>query len=275
MGISYLSNLFHISRQGYYKQIYRSEKREKKKILALAVLRQARTRLPYIGIKKIYHKYNGTFTKIGIGRDSLFHLAKEHGLLQKRRRKRILTTDSGHSLRIYPNHLKEREVSEINQAYVSDITYIGTYNGFCYLSLVVDKYSRKILGKSISNSLETTGVINALKEAISPLSNTKGILHHSDRGIQYSSKSYVELVESNGMVMSMSRKGNPYDNAIAERIFCTLKHEFGLKKIFSNIKEASRAIKDAIKIYNSERPHWSLGLMTPDEMYFAKKSVYV
>jgi len=272
---AYLGKIYGISRQGYYKQIGREEKREEQRQKALEIIRRIRARLPKIGIKKLYYRFREIFRKIGVGRDKLYAYAREHRLLYKRRVKKVVTTDSSQSVRIFANHLKRRKITGINQAYVSDITYLRTLNGFCYLSLVVDRYSRRILGKNISSSLESAGVSQALKEAISPLSETKGILHHSDRGSQYSSDEFIDLVEDKKMKMSMSAKGNPYDNAVMERVFWTLKHEFGLKETFSNINVVRKSVVNAIQIYNQERPHWSLNLKTPDEVYFNKNCVYV
>jgi putative transposase len=152
---------------------------------------------------------------------------------------------------------------------VSDITYIRLKGGFSYLFLVTDIYSRKIVGYNLDTSLGVTGAIAAIKMAIKGVNTIEGIIHHSDRGIQYCSDNYVKLLKKKGIKISMGEAGNPYENAIAERVNGILKNEFYLNEIFTNYQDAKRATEEAIKIYNNLRPHMSIGYMTPSKKYAA------
>jgi transposase InsO family protein len=204
-----------------------------------------------------------------IGRDKFFEILRRNKLLIHPEKQYVVTTNSHHRFRIRSNLIKGIKIIRPNQVLVSDITYIRLKGGFCYLFLVTDVYSRKIVGYKLDMSLATTGAIAAMKMAKKGIGSTEGIIHHSDRGLQYCSDNYIKLLEKSGIKISMGEAGNPYENAIAERVNGILKNEFYLNGTFADFQEAQRATEEAIKMYNNLRPHMSISYMTPAEKYAA------
>jgi transposase InsO family protein len=168
---------------------------------------------------------------------------------------------------VYKNELTKSVLTQSNQAWCSDITYIRTEQGFNYLFLLTDSYSRKIVGWELSNSLSIEGGINALKKALKQCKNPEGVIHHSDRGIQYCSNEYIKILRKHKMCISMTEENHCYENAMAERINGILKDEYMLDSTFKDFHMAIRACSEAIDLYNNKRPHWSLGLKTPEEVH--------
>lgn len=204
---------------------------------------------------------------IKIGRDRFYDILREEGLLIKRKRRYAKTTDSNHSFKIHKNLIADIVASRIDEIWVSDITYIRTTEKFLYLSLITDMYSRKIIGSCLSESLSIEGSIEALKQAMRGKRQLKGTIHHSDRGIQYCSKIYTRLLTGKKIQISMSEKGNPYENAVAERVNGILKEEFLLSVTFTSKEEVQKAVEEAIATYNKERIHMSIEYKTPEEKY--------
>jgi putative transposase len=228
--------------------------------------------MPLTGGRKLHFLLTDVFEKheISIGRDKLFDLLDEYGLLVRRRkRRRISTTDSNHPFRKYPNLVRELEVDGPNQLWVSDITYISLKDRFCYLSLITDAYSRKIIGYCLHPTLRKEGPLAALRMALDGIEEAPQArpIHHSDRGLQYCCAEYIAVLESKGMGISMTEKGDPYENAIAERVNGILKTEFMMDKDFASFEQALSAAKSAIDIYNSQRPHASCGYLTPEQAH--------
>ena len=226
----------------------------------LEKVKRIRRDLPRIGVRKMHFLLSRMLLESGhqsLGRDRLFELLRERNMLIKHRKRYAVTTDSNHPF---------KTVVRRNQIWVSDITYIKLDDGFCYLSLITDLYSRKIVGYCTHNSLELIGCKKALEMAL-----TKGVpeIHHSDRGSQYCSYMYTQKLKSVNCKISMTENGNCYENAHAERINGILKNEFNLNQTFKNIELARAVIKQAIYNYNNKRPHWSIELKTPNEMYIA------
>ncbi len=224
--------------------------------------------LPVIGGKKLHYLLRKTLLRSGhtcLGRDRLFDLLREHNLLIKRKRKYAITTNSNHPFKKYGNLVKSISVRRNNQLWVSDITYVRVNNNFAYLSLITDVNSRMIVGYHLSDSLALKGTYTALKNA---LKVAKPEIHHSDRGSQYCSHKYTKELKRHKVKISMTQDGNCYDNAIAERVNGILKQQFGLDSRFRNFENAKLAVKQAVKSYNYLRPHWSLQLMVPAEVYF-------
>lgn len=211
-----------------------------------------------------------SFKNLGfkLGRDGFFNILRENGLLVDRKKKYVKTTNSEHRFRVYTNLIKEIKIVRINQVIVSDITYISTEEGYMYLALITEMYSRMIIGYDVSESLSIEGSLRALRQAIKKISQTEGMIHHSDRGIQYCSNDYTKLLKIRRIKISMAEKGNPYENAVAERVNGILKIEFLLDQRFRTKAEARRFVREAIKIYNEERPHMSIGYEIPAERYF-------
>ena len=189
-------------------------------------------------------------------------------MLTLRRRTSARTTNSYHRFYKYNNIIKDLEVTRANQVWVSDITYIRTVKGFCYLALITDMYSRKIVGYDLSDSLELKGCVRALNKAIYQAKNIKGLIHHSDRGIQYCSEEYQKLHRKHDVQCSMTDGYDCYQNALAERINGILKNEYLLHKP-RDLEEARKMVAESVAIYNSRRPHLALKYKTPDEIHRA------
>lgn len=233
-------------------------------------VRAIRVRQPKMGMRKLYSLLQAVIRENGIkmGRDKFHAYLRANDLLVKPRRRRIQTTDSRHGYRTYPNLIKGYEASGPEQIWASDITYVSTETGFVYLSLVTDQYSKKIMGYQAHPTLEAEGSCEALKMALKNRSHRETrLIHHSDRGKQYSCGKYVNLLERNGIQISMSALGNPYENAVAERVNETVKMEFFLDGCFKNIEQVKRVLKETVSIYNKERPHASCDYLTPEQAH--------
>jgi putative transposase len=209
------------------------------------------------------------FTKanLTVGRDTLFNVLRKHQMLTLRRKTSARTTNSYHRFYKYNNSIKNIEITRPNQVWASDITYIRTVKGFCYLALITDMYSRKIVGYDISDSLELKGCVRALNKAIYQAKDIKGLIHHSDRGIQYCSNVYTQILKRKKIDISMTEENHCYENAMVERVNGILKDEFYLDQTFDNKSHAKRAAKNAINLYNEIRLHLSLDYKTPNMVY--------
>jgi putative transposase len=232
-----------------------------------------RKQLPRLGTRKVYHLIKDDIKQLGLkfGRDKLFDLMQYYGLQIKPRRHYTQTTMSKHWLRKWPNIIKDKTVQHPDEVWVSDITYIKTEEGNCYLNMITDAYSRKIVGYAVDDNMETASMIKALKMATTqrkdPLIST---IHHSDRGLQYCSNEYALLIERNNMKLSMTENGDPYENALAERMNRTIKEEFGMDRIMKDKSQVKRLVEESIFLYNTKRPHLALQMKTPDEVYKTK-----
>lgn len=257
------------ARSSYYKQLKQTQARRNSQAEILKEVYSIRQDMPKVGGKKLHYLLRKALLRSGnkeLGRDRLFDLLRENSLLIERKRKYAVTTNSNHPFKVYKNLILSEVITRSNQVWVSDITYIKTKNGFSYLSLITDLYSRKIVGYHASDSLELTGCVKALKMA---LKKGKPGIHHSDRGSQYCSHQYTKLLKKNGAKISMTENGNCYENAVAERMNGILKQEFNLNAIFVDLKHVRKAVDQAVKVYNTKRPNWAIKLKTPDQMYLA------
>ncbi len=274
MTIEDLCRIHGISRQAYYQWERREIKIRYKEEIVLQLVTERRKRQPKIGGRKLYWILKGNFERLGfkLGRDGFFSILRDNGLLIEKKKKYIKTTNSAHRFRIYTNLIKEIKIIRINQVIVSDITYIETEDGYVYLALITEMYSRMIIGYDVSESLSIESSLRALRHAIKKIKATKGMIHHSDRGIQYCSNDYTKLLKRRGIKISMAEKGNPYENAVAERVNGILKIEFLLEQRFRTKDQARRFVREAIKIYNEERPHMSIGYEIPAERYSRGKA---
>lgn len=232
-----------------------------------------RKRLPRLGTRKLYYLIKDILQERGIkfGRDKLFKLLKENNLLIQPQRRYIQTTMSKHWMRKWPNIIKNMPVTEPDQVWVSDITYIKTEHENCYLNMITDAYSRKIVGYAMDNTMQTESMIKALEMATRQKVNP-GIqtIHHSDRGLQYCSKEYAELTAQNNIKLSMTENSDPYENALAERMNRTIKEEFGMNGKVKNKEQLEQLLKESINLYNQNRPHLALNMKTPEEVYKIK-----
>lgn len=265
-----LCGYFGISRQSFYKWLQYEAKKRLEGHIITSWVKDNRKVQKNEGCYKLWLKHKVEFgVKMSLGRDKFFDLMREEGLLIRRKRKYVRTTNSEHGFRVYSNKIKDISIIRPNQVWVCDITYIATSEGFMYLALITDLYSRKIVGYDISDSLESEGCRRALKRALSVVKNPQGVIHHSDRGIQYCCREYVRLLNKHRMQISMAAKGDCYENAVAERVNGILKQEYDLGLRFINKQIAVKATKEAINLYNTIRLHRSLNYKTPSEMYAA------
>ena len=266
--LSEVCALFDLKRDAYYKFIKRYEiKREQEqKVVELVSLR--RKIVPRTGCRKLHCYLQRDFerAKLKIGRDRLFNILRANKLLVKPKKTSCRTTNSYHHFHKYNNLIKDFVPTKINQVWVTDITYIRTANGFCYLALITDVFSRKIIGYDISDSLELLGALRALKKALYK-TDLSELIHHSDRGVQYCSHQYTGELLRRNIKISMTEDNHCYENAIAERVNGILKDKFYLDQTFYNTKHSQVAVKNAIKIYNNERLHLSLDYRTPNMIY--------
>lgn len=254
-------------RQSYYKHSKLESSNEQVKEAIKQMVCNQRKILPRIGTRKLYKLIKPAMDSEGIkaGRDRLFDVLRENGLLIKPRRQYIQTTNSKHWMRKYPNMIKEITVKRPEEVCVSDITYIKTEEGNCYLTMITDAFSRKIMGYNVSDSMSASETIKALQMTIRNRRYPDAkLIHHSDRGLQYCSSDYVSLAETNKITMSMTEQSDPYENALAERMNRTIKEEFCLDKILKTKQQVYDTVKEAVYLYNCYRPHLALKLNTPN-----------
>lgn len=270
MTISGLCRREQISRQAYYQACKRHRKRQAANQRVLQWVRTERAKHPRMGGRKLYHRLTPRMRQAGIkmGRDKLFELLRRNSLLVRPRRARGPATTNGKPTQ-WENRLQEAEIDRPNQAWVADITYLRTVDGFCYLALISDQYSRKIVGWDLSDSLELEGALRALNQALESPSTDTDPIHHSDRGSQYRSRKYLHTLQKNGCTISMTEEDHCAENAQAERLNGILKNEYLLDQVFRNTKQAHKAARQAINLYNVDRPHLSLNYNTPDQVHRA------
>lgn len=225
---------------------------------------------PTIGGRKLHYLLKQEFSKGELpGRDALFDLLRENGLLVRRRKRKVpITTNSWHHFHKYPNLYKGKIPDGPNKVWVADITYIRMENGeFLYLSLLTDVYSHKIVGWYLSESLDTKGPLMALEQALVNLPDNHQLIHHSDRGVQYCSYAYTDLLKSRKIGISMTQSGDPRENAIAERVNGILKSEWIDREQICSLEQARERIDSIVVVYNSKRPHMSINMLTPDQAH--------
>jgi putative transposase len=263
-----------ISRQAYYQQLQHQQQRRARSETVIELVRSVRLRQPRLGARKLHHLLKQPLQQAhaSLGRDALLDVLREAHMLVAPRRAYHKTTDSHHRFRRHPNFLKEGahqvRPTGSEQVWVADITYLPTDEGFVYLSLVTDVWSRKIVGHHVHSSLQTEQVSQALKVALKSRQTKQALVHHSDRGIQYCSTYYQEIHRCHGIACSMTDGYDCYQNALAERVNGILKMEFLLHRP-AGLVQARRMVQQSVQIYNQERPHQSLKLKTPDEVHRA------
>lgn len=263
-----ICRLFGITRQAYYQHFWQEETTSIEESLVLSKVASIRADHRVMGGRKLYEKLHPFLLEhqIKMGRDALFDLLAANGLLVKKKRRRFITTFSNHWLRKWPNLIRERKVTGINQLWVSDITYFKVAGEYVYISLITDAYSHKVVGFHLAETLESIETLKALQMALQQLpQNLAGtLIHHSDRGVQYCSETYVKLLQDNGIKISMTENGDPLENAVAERINGILKGEYLKHYSITTIQQAKDELQRAVRLYNEDRPHFSIGLLTPE-----------
>jgi putative transposase len=263
--VSALCSLLGYSRQAFYQQKKAAEKQSLQNELIIQQVLLIRSRQKRIGTRKLLILLKPFLSQhhILMGRDTLFKLLAENQLLIRRRKRKIpRTTFSDHWYKKYPNLIVGLPIQSPDKLWVSDITYITLKESFAYLSLITDAYSRMIVGYHLHKNLEATGCVHALKMAIRRLQQGAHLIHHSDRGCQYCSTEYVEQLTGHDISISMTEHSDPRENAIAERINGIIKQEF-LSASYDHFNQAKEEIQNAIQIYNTERPHSSINMLTP------------
>ena len=212
---------------------------------------------------------------IKMGRDKFLTFCREQHLLVPRTKRFHITTDSKHFFFKSPNLIQNLVPMHAEQVFVSDITYIKLEQGYAYLALVTDLYSKKIMGYSMHHNMKVPMVKEALDMALkNSVYGYQKIIHHSDRGIQYCCPEYANYAEKKGMVLSTTEKYDPYENAVAERINGVLKYEFGLIRTIPDLRTAKQMIDQAVELYNNKRRHRSLGMITPNQAHELNNHTY-
>ena len=258
--------------QNYYARRRARRRRVVDVELALELVRAERREQPCLGGRKLYHQIGPELKKAGVkmGRDRLFAELKRAGMLvEKKPSEWPKTTRFDPALPVFKNLIKRRKLSGANQVWVADITYLRTEERFLYLALITDKWSRKIVGFELGQTLEAGIALQALGMALKSLKKGQKPIHHSDRGCQYASHAFVRRVEQAGLHMSMTEINHSAENAMAERMNGILKQEYGLDGRFENYRQAKRECAHAIMLYNTRRPHGSLKMRTPEQVHLS------
>jgi transposase InsO family protein len=264
--VTWLCELANMTPQNYYARRSARRRQEVDVELMLELARAERRHQPRLGVRKLYHLIGVELKAAGVkmGRDRLFEELRKEGLLVERKPSEWpRTTHFNPALPVFKNLIKRWPVSGRNQVWVADITYIRTQEAFMYLGLITDKWSRKIVGFHLGETLETGSVLKALAMALRGLKPKERPIHHSDRGCQYASHAYVNVVQQAGLRMSMTEKNHGAENALAERVNGILKQEYWLDANFESRLAAGKATVDGINLYNYRRPHTALGFRTP------------
>lgn len=258
-----------MSRQNYYAARQLRQRRQIDEAVIVELVKRERQLQPRLGGRKVLHLLQEEFKDAGvcIGRDRFFELLAENDMLVVPKPGMPRTTNSRHSLPVFLNLLEGKELSGPNEAWVSDLTYIRTDEGFLYAALITDAYSRKIVGAHIDDSLEAEGCLAALKQALSGLPEGKHPMHHSDRGCQYCCHEYVERLQERGLAISMTQVMHCYENAQAERVNGILKQEYELDRKFRTKAQARKSFEQAVWLYNHRRPHLGLDYRFPAEVH--------
>ena len=269
LGIGLLCRLFGKTRHAYYDALWRKEDTLLNEEIIINHILSIRKELPRVGTRKLHYLLGPILAAhhIHIGRDQLFELLAEHRLLIRRRKRKVFTTDSRHWMRKYSNLITDIKITRPEQVWVSDITYIAMAGKWGYLSLITDAYSRKIMGYCFREDLSALGCIEALHMALRNRIYNSALIHHSDRGSQYCSSQYVDILIKNKIAISMTQNGDPYENALAERINGIIKSEFNLHNTQTGFEKTTIRITDSINAYNNIRPHASCDYLTPEQAH--------
>lgn len=269
-GLSKLCGLFGKTRVAIYDYQKRLNNNELQDEIVLQCAQQIRIDLPRLGTRKLHYKLIPMLKEhqIQIGRDYLFELLDAHKLLIRQRKRKVITTNSRHWMRKYINLTKDIVVDRPEQVWVCDITFVRLHNQWGYLSLITDAYSRKIMGYCFRMDMSAQGCVEALQMALKKRQYPEQLLiHHSDRGSQYCSSAYVELLLKNNIPISMTENGDPYENALAERMNGIIKNEFNLYQSNTGFEITYEKIRTSIESYNEKRPHSSCNMLTPQEAH--------
>ncbi len=260
--------MFGVNRQVYYRRIQAVKRRKSRAVLVIELVESIRLQMPKIGTRKLYFMLENELKQLNVGRDMLFRILKANHMLIQPKRRYHITTNSHHRFRKHKNLIENVVPERPEQIWVSDITYVGNRENPMYLALVTDAYSKQIMGHDLSNSLDVSGSLRALKMAVKKRKYKNNIVtHHSDRGLQYCSNEYQDLLKKYNLNCSMTESYDPYANAVAERVNGILKSEFIGRKNNCSLQTMEQLINDSVKIYNEKRPHFSCFYKTPKQMH--------
>jgi putative transposase len=236
------------------------------------MIMEIRKSMPRIGVRKLYYLLLDKLRHLKIGRDKFFDILRANHLLIPPKRSYHVTTNSHHRFRKHQNLILDTVINRPEQVWVSDITYIGKREKPCYLSLVTDAYSKKIMGHYVADNLNTESSLMALNMAVKGrMEKGLSLIHHSDRGLQYCADDYQNLLNKHNVKCSMTTNGDPYENAVAERINGILKQEFMIDTYHQDTAIMKIVVREAIEIYNNQRPHYSNYMLTPEQMHAQSK----
>ena len=260
--------MFGVNRQVYYRRLQTVKRRKSRAVKVIELVESIRIQMPKIGTRKLYFMLEEELKQLQVGRDMLFRILKANHMLIHPSRRYHVTTNSHHRFKKHKNLIENVVPEKPEQIWVSDITYVGNRQNPMYLALVTDAYSKQIMGHDLSNSLDVSGTLRALKMAVKKRKYKNNIItHHSDRGLQYCSNEYQDLLKRSKINCSMTESYDPYANAVAERVNGILKGEFiGYKKQWS-LQTMGELVKNSIEIYNEKRPHFSCYYRTPKQMH--------
>lgn len=265
-----LCSWFGLTRQAYYQSKSRVQQDLIEQEILLDKIGDIRKNHKRLGGRKLFFKLEDFMNEhqIKMGRDAFFDLLRENNLLIKQRKRYHVTTNSNHWMKKYPNLIREIEPLGPNHVWVSDITYWKTKAGHHYISFITDAYSRKIVGYHVADTMEAVESVATLKMAIKTLkTSAEGLIHHSDRGSQYCSSAYVNILKKKGIKISMTENGDPLENAIAERVNGIIKGEYLFDYEIKTLSKAKEILKSVVKLYNEDRPHSSIGNATPSQVH--------
>lgn len=253
-----------LSRSTYYYKPASTARKRKEDADLRDRLEQLALRFPRYGYRRMTAQLHRE--GLNVNHKRVLRIMRESDLVCKTRRRFVRTTDSAHHYRVYPNLYRDLAVRSMNQVWVADITYIRLLTDFVYLAVILDAYSRRVVGWSLSRRIDTDLTCAALKVAITARWPSWGCIHHSDRGVQYAAQAYIDILEEHGFRISMARKGNPYDNARMESFFKTLKSEEVHLTEYRSLSEVRERLSEFIdQVYNRERLHSALGYVSPAE----------
>ena len=261
-----ICELFGYTKQAFYKRKSNVTSIKYNPNVLRSLVLNIRKQLPRTGGKKLYIMLQEDFVKhnIFIGRDVFLNFLKTEYLQVPKVRRYYKTTNSRHWMKRYPNLIKDIPLNRPEQVWVADITYLRTKEKTYYLHLLTDACSKKIVGYQLADNLMSSTTIKALQMALVNRTTHYQLIHHSDRGLQYCSKEYTELLRQNSILISMTQEYDPYENAIAERVNGILKEEFGLHETFKNYHDLKKQVTQAIQLYNNLRIHMSINMTTPN-----------
>jgi putative transposase len=262
--------LLGITRQAHYQHGWREQVQGIEDELVLQQVLNIRANHRRMGGRKLFELLEPFMLEhqIKMGRDALFDLLAANQLLVRRKRRSVRTTQSHHWLHRHPNLIGGLVPEGHNELWVSDITYLRTPKGFLYISLITDVFSHKVVGHHIAESLESIETIQALQIALKQYKPSgKQLIHHSDRGVQYCSADYVKMLQESGIAISMTQSGDPLENAVAERINGIIKGEYMDLRQITSLDKGQQCLEETVYLYNNERPHMSIGMLTPEKVH--------